>query len=355
MARVWSLLKGPAQPGINTTVNMEEKILLGHGSGGKLSHRLLKEIIFPYFSNPILDKADDAAVFDCAGRLAFTTDSFVVNPLFFPGADIGKLAVCGTVNDLSVMGAKPLYLTAACIIEEGFQISLLKKIIRSMAQAAKLAGVKIVGGDLKVVEKHSCDGIFINTTGVGLVDPRIKVSGSNAKPGDVIIINGNIGEHGAAVMSARNDYKLKTNIKSDCASLNHLIAGILRSSAKVHVMRDPTRGGVATTLNEIASQSGVRIQIEEDNLPIPGAVRGICELLGIDPLYMANEGKILVFTPESESKKILSAMRQNSLGRNSRIIGRVVKKDTPLVLLRTSIGSTRIMDMLTGEQLPRIC
>jgi len=355
MARAWSLLKGPALPGINTTVNMEDKILLGHGSGGKLSHRLLKEIIFPYFSNPILDKADDAAVFDCKGRLAFTTDSFVVQPLFFPGGDIGKLAVCGTVNDLAVMGAKPLYLTAACIVEEGFEISLLKKLIRSMAQAAKHAGVKIVGGDLKVVEKGSCDGIFINTTGIGLVPPGIKISGNNAKAGDAVIINGNIGEHGAAVMSARNDYKLKTNIKSDCAGLNHLICGILKASNKIHVMRDPTRGGVATTLNEIALQSKAQIQIEEDSLPIPEAVRGICELLGIDPLYMANEGKVLIFCPENESKKVLSAMRNDPLGRNSRIIGRVVKKDNPLVLLRTAIGSTRIMDMLTGEQLPRIC
>ncbi|MCK9594552.1 MAG: hydrogenase expression/formation protein HypE [Candidatus Omnitrophica bacterium] len=334
---------------------MEERILLGHGSGGKLSHRLLKEVVFPCFSNPILDKADDAAIFDCKGRLAFTTDSFVVHPLFFPGGDIGKLAVCGTVNDLAVMAAKPLYLTAACIVEEGFEISLLKKVIRSMAEAAKLAGVEIIGGDFKVVEKNSCDGIFINTTGIGMVDAKVKVSGNNAKAGDAIIINGNIGEHGAAVMSARQDYKLETNIKSDCAALNHLIACILKTSSKVHVMRDPTRGGVATTLNEVALQSGVRIQVDEDSLPIPEAVKGVCELLGIDPLYMANEGKVLVFAPGSESKKILSAMRKNPLGKNSRIIGEVIKKDTPLVLLRTAIGSTRILDMLTGEQLPRIC
>jgi hydrogenase expression/formation protein HypE len=332
-----------------------EKILLAHGSGGKMTHRLLKELIFPAFSNPILAKAEDAAVFPLSGKVAFTTDSFVVKPIFFPGGDIGKLAVCGTINDLAVMGAKPLYLTAACIVEEGLEVSILEKIIKSMAKASQEAGVKIVGGDLKVVEKNACDKIFINTTGLGLIPERIDISSGNARPGDAVIINGFIGEHAAAIMSARQDYRLKTSIKSDCASLNHLIAGLSAKSGQIHVMRDPTRGGVATTLNEIAEQSNVEIQLDEDKLPISSAVRGFCEILGIDPLYMANEGKVLVFVAQKDSAKILSAMRKHPLGKKAQIIGNVSRSNNPQVLLRTSIGSTRIMDMLSGEQLPRIC
>jgi hydrogenase expression/formation protein HypE len=332
-----------------------EKILLAHGSGGKLTHRLLKELIFPAFSNPILAKAEDAAILDLKGKTAFTTDSFVVQPIFFPGGDIGKLAVCGTVNDLAMMGAKPIYLTAACIVEEGLDISVLEKIIKSMAKSAQEAGIKIVGGDLKVVEKNACDKIFINTSGLGLIPKGINISARNARAGDAIIINGFIGEHAAGIMSARQDYKLKTSIKSDCASLNHLIAGLLARSNNIHVMRDPTRGGVATTLNEIAQQSNVEIQLEEDCLPVSPSVRGFCEILGIDPLYMANEGKVLVFVPEKDSRKVLSAMRKHPLGKKAQIIGKVFRSNSPRVLLRTSIGSTRIMDMLTGEQLPRIC
>lgn len=318
-------------------------------------HQLLKKLVLPFFSNPILDKNDDSAVFKIQGKTAFTTDSFVVKPLFFPGGDIGKLAICGTINDLAVMGAKPMYLTAACIIEEGFEIGLLERIIQSMAKAAKKAGVKIVGGDLKVVEKNGCDGIFINTSAVGIIPAGINISSDKAKPKDVIIINGFIGEHAAAVMSARQEYKLKTSIKSDCASLNNLIADILKVSQDIHVMRDPTRGGIATTLNEIAQQSNVEIQIEEDKLPITEAVKGFCEILGIDPLYMANEGKVLVFARGKDGKKILSAMQKHPLGKHAGIIGRVTKKNNPVVLQRTAIGSVRILDMLTGEQLPRIC
>jgi hydrogenase expression/formation protein HypE len=332
-----------------------DKILLAHGSGGKLTHRLLKELIFPAFSNPILAKAEDAAVFSLSGKVALTTDSFVVKPIFFPGGDIGKLAICGTINDLAMMGAKPLYLTAACIVEEGLEISILEKIIKSMAKAGRESGVKIVGGDLKVVEKNACDRIFINTTGLGLIPNKIDISAGNARAGDAVIINGFIGEHAAAIMSARQDYKLKTSIKSDCASLYHLIAGLLARSEHIHVMRDPTRGGVATTLNEISQQSKVEIQLEEDQLPISAAVRGFCEILGIDPLYMANEGKVLVFVAQEDSAKILSAMRKHPLGKKAQIIGKVSRSSNPRVLLRTSIGSTRIMDMLTGEQLPRIC
>jgi len=318
-------------------------------------HRLLKELVFSAFSNPILNKNDDSAVFNLKGKTAFTTDSFVVKPLFFPGGDIGKLAICGTVNDLAVMGAKPMYLVAACTVEEGFEIKLFKEIIQSMAKAAKLAGVKIVGGDLKVVEKGSCDKIFINTSGIGLIPDNLNISANNARPGDVIIINGFVGEHAAAVMSSRQDYKLKTTIRSDCAPLNHLIANILKVSPNIHVMRDPTRGGVATTLNEIAQQSGVQIEIEEEKIPVTEAVKGFCEILGIDPLYMANEGKVLLFAKEKTGKAILAAMRKHPLGRHAQIIGRVTKKNNPVVLLHTSIGSHRILDMLTTEQLPRIC
>jgi len=334
---------------------MADRILLAHGSGGKLTHRLLQEIVFPAFSNPILKKCEDAAVLSLSGKTAFTTDSFVIHPIFFPGGDIGKLSICGTVNDLAVMGAKPLYITVACIIEEGFEIASLKKIVASMAKTARNAGVLIVGGDLKVVEKNACDSIFINTTGIGLIPEKRRISADAARKGDCVIINGWIGEHGAAVMSARKDYKLRNSIESDCACLNGLIGKVLAVTPRVHVMRDPTRGGVATTLKEISAQSNIEIVIEEDALPITDPVRGFCEILGIDPLYMANEGKILVFAPEKDAKRIVSSMKRHPLGKNAAVIGRVTSEGDPQVLLHTSIGSTRIVDMLTGEQLPRIC
>ncbi len=318
-------------------------------------HDLLEEYIYPAFANPILKKAEDAAILDLKGKTAFTTDSFVIKPLFFPGGDIGKLSVCGTVNDISVMGAVPEYMTAACIIEEGFEIDKLREILGSMARTASEAGVRIVGGDIKVVEKKACDGIFINTTGVGTVVPGTDISAASAREGDSVIVNGYIGEHAAAVMSARNDYGLKASITSDCACLNGLIKTILKASGNVHVMRDPTRGGVATTLKEIAIKSNARIDIEEESLPVSDPVRGLCEILGIDPLYMANEGKILVFAPQKDAGKILSVMRRHPLGKNSSIIGRVSRAAEPQVLLHTAIGSTRIIDMLSGEQLPRIC
>lgn len=334
---------------------MDDRILLAHGSGGELTHRLLNEVILPGFSNPILDKAEDAAIIRLKGKSAFTTDSFVVKPIFFPGGDIGKLAVCGTVNDLAVMGARPLYMTASCIVEEGLELEVFKKIIRSMSRAARESGVKIVGGDLKVVEKNACDKIFINTTGLGVIAEKTDISAGNAEAKDIIIINGFIGEHAAAIMSARDDYKLRSSIKSDCCALNGLIGSILGRSNHIHVMRDPTRGGVATTLNEIAGRSGVEIQIEEDLIPVSRQVRNFCEILGIDPLYLANEGKVLVIAPEKHARKIVSAMRKHPHGRKARVIGRVIRKNKPRVVLKTSIGSTRILDMLTGEQLPRIC
>lgn len=328
---------------------------MGHGSGGKLTHRLLQELIRTHFSNPILDRCDDSAVFNIRGKTAFTTDSFVVNPLFFPGGDIGKLAVCGTINDLAVMGAKPLYLTCAFIIEEGFEISVLEKIIKSMKKAASECKVAIVGGDLKVVEINATDKIFINTSGLGLIEKNINISANNAKPGDSIIINGFIGDHAAAVMSSRADYKLKTSIKSDCAGLSGLIQEILKVSKQIYVLRDPTRGGVATTLKEIALQSHVGIEIYEDKLPIRQEVKSFCDILGMDPLYLACEGKVLIFAKPNETEKILHKMRANKLGVYARVIGHAVKAHPSSVILMTKIGSSRVIDMLSGEQLPRIC
>ncbi|MGE5307801.1 MAG: hydrogenase expression/formation protein HypE [Deltaproteobacteria bacterium] len=332
----------------------EERILLSHGSGGKLTHRLLEEIVFPAFRNPYLEKNDDSAVVELKGRTAFTTDSFVIKPLFFPGGDIGKLAVCGTVNDLAVMAALPRFVTSACIVEEGFAVADFRKIILSMKKAAEEAGVMIVGGDMKVVEKGACDGMFINTSGVGTVMTGTQVSADRARPGDAVIINGPIGDHGAAVMASRQDYGIRVPIKSDCCPLNGLAQAALAACPRVHVMRDPTRGGVATTLNEIARSSKVTVAIEENLLPVRPAVRGFSEVLGIDPLYMANEGKILIFCPDKDASRVLKALSRHPYGKGSRVIGRV-EKGEPAVLLRTSIGSTRILDMLTGEQLPRIC
>lgn len=346
------------RPGINMAhIKMKnDRIILSHGSGGKLTHRLLQELIIPSFSNPILNKMNDSAIFPLKGKAAFTTDTFVVNPLFFPGGDIGKLAVCGTVNDLAVAGAKPLYLTVSFIIEEGFEIACLKKIILSLKKAASRAEVRIAGGDLKVVEKNAVDKIFINTSGIGVIPPGVNISADNAKEQDTVIVSGHIGDHGAAIMAARADYKLKTSIRSDCAALNNLTADILKVSRNIHVMRDPTRGGVATALNEISQKSKVSIEIYENTLQIRESVRGFSEILGIDPLYMANEGCVIIFAAAKDTKKILAALKNNPLGKQAKVIGKVLKKGKdPSVLLRTAIGSTRILDMLSGEQLPRIC
>jgi hydrogenase expression/formation protein HypE len=334
-----------------------DKIQLNHGAGGTMTHELLREMVFPLFSNPILDQGNDAGVFSLRADVACTTDSFVVHPIFFPGGDIGKLAVCGTINDLAVMAATPKYITVACIVEEGFEISLLRKIIASIAQSSKKAGVQIVGGDFKVVEKGAADGIFINTTGIGVFNTKQRPAGNKVQPGDVVIINGAIGEHGTAIMSSRNKYKLSTTVKSDCAALDKLVSAVLKTGCEIHAMRDPTRGGVATTLNEIALQSKNTIVLQEDTLPIPTAVSGFCDLLGIDPLYMANEGKALIFVKDRDANKILRALKKDPLGKNARIIGRVEtpEKQKPAVLMSTTIGATRIIPMLTGEQLPRIC
>jgi hydrogenase expression/formation protein HypE len=334
----------------------EEKILLAHGSGGKLSHQLVNEVFLPIFDNPILNQLDDrAAITVKGGNLAFSTDSFVVNPIFFPGGDIGKIAVCGTVNDVAMGGANPLYLSAGFIIEEGFPMEDLRKIVNSMKISADEAGVSIVTGDTKVVNRGAADKIFINTSGIGVVKRGVAVSGSNAKPGDKIIISGTLGDHGVAVMAKRQGLEIESDIKSDCAPLNHLVARILKVCKDVRVLRDPTRGGLATTLNEIALQSRVGIEIEESVIPVKDEVRGFCEILGLDPMYIANEGKLIAIVPAEKAEAVVKAMKKDKYGQDTTIIGEVVQEHPGKVYLQTIIGAKRMMDMLVGEQLPRIC
>jgi len=334
----------------------EKKILLSHGSGGKLSFNLIKKLVLPNFNNPYLKRLDDGAILDIEGlKLAYTTDSYTVDPLFFKGGNIGELAVYGTVNDLAMCGATPLYLSCSFIIEEGFSLSLLEKIVLSMREASTIAKVDIVTGDTKVVNKGAADKIFINTSGVGIVEEGVNISGSNAKVGDVIIINGPIGSHGIAVLSEREGLKFETDIKSDTAPLSSLVADMLEISKDIHVLRDPTRGGLSTTLNEIALSSKVDIEINEGDIPIQEEVRAACEILGYDPLYLANEGKLVVFVPSEITPGVSKKMRKNRYGKESKIIGRVARKSEGKVYLNTGIGGKRIVDMLTGEQLPRIC
>jgi len=334
----------------------EDRILLSHGSGGKLSFNLIKKLVLPNFNNPHLKRLDDGAVLDIEGvKLAYTTDSYTVDPLFFKGGDIGELAVYGTVNDLAMCGATPLYLSCSFIIEEGFPLSLLEKIVLSMRAASVIAGVDIVTGDTKVVNRGAVDKIFINTSGVGTVEEGVNISGSNAKVGDVIIINGPIGSHGIAVLSEREGLKFETEIKSDTAPLSSLVADMLKVSKDIHVLRDPTRGGLSTSLNEIALSSKVDVEINESDIPIQEEVRAACEILGYDPLYLANEGKLVAFIPSEIAPEVFKKMRKNKYGKESKIIGRVVKKSEGKVYLNTAIGGKRIVDMLTGEQLPRIC
>jgi hydrogenase expression/formation protein HypE len=337
-------------------LEIKNKILLAHGSGGRLSHELIEKVFKTRFSNALLNQGDDAAeckIQNSKFRMAFTTDTYVVKPLFFPGGDIGRLAVCGTVNDLAMKGAKALYLSAGFIIEEGFSLETLEKVADSMAAAAKEAGVSIVTGDTKVVDKGACDGLFINTSGVGVIPEGVNISGSLAVPGDVVIISGSIGDHGAAVINARNNFGLSGNLLSDVAPLNGL-AGALLKAGLIHVLRDPTRGGLATTLNEIAMQSKVTINIEEEKIPVKQEVKGACEMLGMDPLYVANEGKLIAIVPQEDSEKILSVMRQYPLGKDAAMIGKV-EAGQPQVLLTTFLGSKRPLMMLEGEALPRIC
>ena len=331
-------------------------ITLDHGSGGEASHKLVQEIFLSRLDNDVLRALDDSAVIPFYGqRLAFTTDSYVVDPIFFPGGDIGSLSVHGTVNDLSMQGATPLYLTLGMILEEGFPLESLTRIMDSVARAAREAGVQIVAGDTKVVPRGHADKIFINTSGIGLIPDGVEVGSHNARPGDLILINGPIGDHGMAILSKREGLSFKTDLVSDSAPLNSLVSAVLKTSPSIHVLRDPTRGGVATALNEIAHQSHVGIMVFEEALPFSKGVLSASEILGLDPLHVANEGKCLIFASASDAPAVLKAMKRHPLGRGSRIIGEVSAGRPGLVLMKTRIGGTRILSMLSGEQLPRIC
>jgi hydrogenase expression/formation protein HypE len=334
----------------------KDRILLGHGSGGKLSAQLLRDVFLPVFRGKVLARLEDQAVFAIGGeRIAFTTDSFVVKPLFFPGGDIGSLAVHGTINDLAMGGAEPLFLSAAFIVEEGFAIAELGRIAASMAAAAEAAGVEIVTGDTKVVEKGKGDGVFINTTGLGRVAAGVNLSAAAARPGDQVLLSGHIGDHGIAILAAREELGIDAPVESDSAALHTLVRDMLRVSGDVRCMRDPTRGGLSSTLNEIAAQSGVGIEVHELAIPVREAVRGACELLGFDPMYVANEGKLVAIVRAESAGAVLGAMRAHPLGRDAAIIGEVTDRHPGMVTMRTAFGTTRIVDMLTGDQLPRIC
>ena len=336
----------------------EEKILLSHGNGGRMMHSLIENLFLKHFSNTILNDQTDAAILPSdSPEIAFTTDSFVIDPIFFPGGNIGKLAVCGTVNDLAVSGAEPRYLSVSFIIEEGFAMSDLETIVSSLADEARTAKVAIVTGDTKVVNRGKCDKLFINTAGIGSVSPKnhLVSKAMGIRPGDLILINGTIGDHGMAVMSARESFNFKSPVISDCASLNHMIREVLDQSASVKFMRDPTRGGVATVLNELASKTGSGIEIDETALPISKGVSAMCELLGFDPLHIANEGKVLIVADPGEGAHILEIMKRNILGTRSAIIGRVTSDHPGKVVLKTETGGRRIIDSLTGDPLPRIC
>ncbi len=332
-----------------------DRILLSHGSGGKLSHELIEKIFLPVFRNPLLEPLDDGALIKFESTsLVMTTDSYVVDPIFFPGGDIGKLAVSGTINDLAVMGALPKYLSLGLIIEEGFFLRDLKKIVESIHQTCERAGVQIVTGDTKVVPKGMMDKIFINTSGVGVLQEGFKLTG-RLNSGDKIIINGAIGDHGTTILALREGLNLNTPISSDCAPLNGLIQSLLPYGEHIRIMRDPTRGGVATTLNEIAKACHKGLIINQETLPIRKEVQSLCEILGIDPLYMANEGKVIIIASNEVAKEIVSEMGKHPLGEKACIIGEVVEEFSGKVVLETEYGSRRILDMLTGEQLPRIC
>jgi hydrogenase expression/formation protein HypE len=337
-----------------------KQIVLGHGSGGKLTSDLIDKVFLPAFHNPVLDKLDDQAVLTIGGaRLAFTTDSFVVTPIFFPGGDIGRLAVHGTVNDLAMSGAQPLYLSAAFILEEGLPVDDLRRIVESMRAMAAEAGVQFVTGDTKVVDRGKGDQIFINTTGIGVVPSGINISADRARPGDVILLSGYLGDHGMAIMSQREGLEFEGAIESDCASLNGLVAAMLATTASdpdfIHCLRDPTRGGAATTLNEIAKRANVGMRLTESAIPVRESVKGACEVLGLDPLYVANEGKLIAIVRPDMAQAIFAQMRAHPLGSDAAIIGEVVADHPGMVLMKTEIGGTRVLDVMFGEQLPRIC
>lgn len=336
-------------------------VVLAHGSGGRLTHELIREVFRKHLSSPLLATQDDAAVWSTTlpegARLAMTTDSYVVQPLFFPGGDIGKLAVCGTVNDLAMVGARPLYLSAGFILEEGLAIADLERVVQSMADSAADAGVEIVTGDTKVVDRGRAggDGLFINTAGVGVVAPGLALSGANARPGDKVVLSGPIGQHGLAIMTLREGLRFSLPLESDCAPLNGLVEAMLEACPETHCLRDPTRGGLATTLNEIADQSKVGIELKEESIPVPEGVRAACELLGLDPLYAANEGKLVAIVPAAAEERVLAAMQRHPLGQQAVCIGQVVSDHVGKVVLTTALGAHRILDMLSGAMLPRIC
>jgi hydrogenase expression/formation protein HypE len=334
---------------------LNDRILLAHGSGGKLAHELVEKSFVKALANPLLTRLDDSAVLDFSGRLAFTTDSYVVSPIFFPGGDIGKLAVCGTVNDLAMSGARPLYLSLSFIIEEGFLQSELNKVVSSIQQTAQEAGVEIVTGDTKVVHRGSADKLFINTAGVGIIPTGVNISGSNARAGDRVILSGTIGDHGIAVISRREELSFSTKLESDCAPLGGLVAEMIKASPNIHCLRDPTRGGLATSLNELAKQSKVSIRVEEEKIPVREEVLAACEMLGFDPLYVANEGKLVAIVPAEDADKVLKVIQRNRYGGNAAIIGEVGAEKPGRVVMKTVLGASRIVDMLVGDLLPRIC
>lgn len=332
-----------------------DKITLGHGAGGSQMHKLIDSLFMKAFSNPVLSEKKDSAILNIGKkRMAFTTDTYVVNPIFFPGGDIGSLAIYGTVNDLSVCGARPLYISVGAVIEEGLEMSVLERIVRSMAGAAKKTGVRIVTGDTKVVERGACDKIFINTSGIGEIYYD-KLSSDNIVAGDSVIVSGPIGDHAISVISKREGIEFDTIVKSDSGPLDKLIGKVLRASKKVRFMRDPTRGGLATTLNEIASLAKLGIAIDEANVPVAEGVRQACELLGLDPLYLACEGRAIIIAAKEDEDKILKALRSEKCGRRAKVIGKITGDRFGRVYLNTISGGKRILDMLSGEQLPRIC
>lgn len=350
--------EGPVCP---VPMRHDDQIVMGHGSGGRMTQELIARVFAPAFSNPILAQSNDFASFPLPaeaalkGRISLSTDSHIVSPLFFSGGDIGRLAVCGTVNDVSMAGALPLYLTAGFIIEEGLPVETLARVTASMQAAAQEAGVQIVAGDTKVVERGKADGLFINTAGIGWIPDGREIGGELAQPGDAVIISGALGDHGIAVLSARGELGFAADVRSDVAPLNKLIQSLLEAAPHVHVLRDPTRGGLATTLNEIAQQSQVCIEIREHDIPVHPAVRAACDMLGFDPLYVANEGKLIVIVPAAEAQKALDAMHATQYGEEAVLIGQVKAAPAARVLMKTLIGGTRILDVLAGEMLPRIC
>jgi hydrogenase expression/formation protein HypE len=332
------------------------QVLLAHGGGGKLMHQLIERMFAPAFDNPLLGARHDGATFSVNGsRLAFTTDSYVVSPLFFPGGDIGALAVNGTVNDLAMCGARPLYLSAGFILEEGLPMETLWRVTQSMRRAAAEAGVEIVTGDTKVVDKGKGDGVFINTAGVGVIEHDLSISPASVRPGDAILLSGDIGRHGIAIMAAREGLSFESEIMSDCAPLAGLVGAMIEAGIEIHCLRDLTRGGLASALVEIAAVARVKISIDEIAIPVREDVRGACEILGFDPLYLANEGRLIAFVPDREAERALSIMSSHPFGFGASVIGGVTDSQAPLVTLKSRIGATRIVDMFTGEQLPRIC